>query len=268
MQFAYAPGFELPEQVRPARILSLCEGKVVVRSDAPDALWYAEPLGTPGAAFWAGTLPAGELVVHLLDDCPGGCELVSSRQVLMQAPDTVLPVLSAVLGLANWYQNEQYCSRCATPLVDAPGDRARLCSACGYRAYPRVSPCVITLVWRDDEILLARARRHNGPMHSLLAGFVESGETLEAAVAREVREEAGIEVEDIAYQGSQAWPFPHQLMVGYRARWAAGELVMDEDELVDLRWYRVNQLPVIPPPVSIAWRLIRDFCAERGQELG
>ncbi|RMF15522.1 MAG: NAD(+) diphosphatase [Gammaproteobacteria bacterium] len=267
MQFEYAPGFQLPVSRRAARFMSLCEGRVVLRKEAPEALWYPEPLGAPLACFWAGTLPVGELVVHQLAACPEGCELISPRQILMQAPESALPVLSAVLGLANWYQNERYCSRCGTPLEDAEGDRARLCPCCQYRAYPRVSPCVITLVWRDNEILLARAKRHTGPMHSLLAGFVESGETLEAAVVREVREEAGIEVTDITYQGSQAWPFPHQLMIGYRARWAGGDLVMDEHELVDLRWYAIDQLPVIPPPVSIAWRLIRDFCVEHGREL-
>jgi NAD+ diphosphatase len=123
-------------------------------------------------------------------------------------------------------------------------------------SYPRISPAVIVLVRKDDEALLARNARFPLPFYSTLAGFVEIGESLEQTVAREIREEAGIEVKDVRYFGSQPWPFPHSLMVGFTARWAGGELRADEREILDARWWRADALPQVPPPLSIARRLI------------
>jgi NAD+ diphosphatase len=120
---------------------------------------------------------------------------------------------------------------------------------------------VIVRVTRDDEILLARGRRFVRPVYSVLAGFVEPGESLERAVVREVREEVGIDVADVRYAGSQPWPFPHSLMVAFEASYAGGELRLDERELVDARWFRRAQLPALPPPFSIARRLIDDWVA-------
>jgi NAD+ diphosphatase len=115
---------------------------------------------------------------------------------------------------------------------------------------------MITLVTRGDEVLLARGVQFQGPMYSCLAGFVEPGESLEGAVVREVREEVGVEVGNVRYWGSQPWPFPHSLMVGFTAEWLSGEIDIDPTEIVDARWFRREELPTIPPSISIARKLI------------
>src|SRR5262249_6174054 len=124
-----------------------------------------------------------------------------------------------------WDQTHRFCGRCGEPTVHAPTERAKLCPSCGLLSFPRLSPAVIMLVRRGaDEFLLARNRAFADGFFSVLAGFVEPGESLEEAVAREVEEEVGLEVDSIRYFGSQPWPFPHQLMIGFVARYASGEI--------------------------------------------
>jgi NAD+ diphosphatase len=142
------------------------------------------------------------------------------------------------------------------------GERARTCPACGLAAYPRLSPAVITVVERGPEILLAQGINFPEPFYSTLAGFVEPGESLEEAVEREIREEVGIEVRDVTYFGSQPWPFPNSLMIGFTATYGRGEIEIDPTELVDAAWFRKDALPHIPPPLSISRRLI-DWAAAR-----
>jgi NAD+ diphosphatase len=140
------------------------------------------------------------------------------------------------------------------------GERARRCPACGLLAFPRLAPAIITLIERDDgRALLARGRTFPIPMYSCLAGFVEPGETLEEAVHREVREEVGVEIDDVRYWASQPWPFPHSLMLGFNAAWAGGDIVIDPTEIVDANWFAADDLPAIPPGISIARRLIDDW---------
>jgi NAD+ diphosphatase len=138
------------------------------------------------------------------------------------------------------------------------------CPSCGLLAYPRISPAVIVLVRRGEEALLARGTRFPLPFYSTLAGFVEVGESLEDTVAREVREEVGIEVDRVRYFGSQPWPFPHSLMVAYTAHWASGEITPNAREIVDAGWFRADALPTIPPRLSIARRLIDAWLEEVG----
>ena len=141
----------------------------------------------------------------------------------------------------------------------APSERAQVCPQCGLTAFPRLSPAIIVCIRRGEQILLARNHRFPPGRFSVLAGFVEPGETLEEAVAREVREEVGIRVRDIRYFGSQPWPFPNSLMLGFTAEYAEGELVVDESELAEAHWFTRDNLPDLPPPISIARRLIEDF---------
>jgi NAD+ diphosphatase len=122
------------------------------------------------------------------------------------------------------------------------------------------------LVERDDTVLLAQSHRHPSGLYSVLAGFVEPGETLEAAVVREIKEEVGIEVEDIRYFGSQPWPFPNSLMIAFTCIYVGGEIVLEEEEMADAGWYSANNLPAIPPEISIARRLIDWFVAKQGGE--
>jgi NAD+ diphosphatase len=146
---------------------------------------------------------------------------------------------------------------------EVPGERAMRCPDCGLLAFPRLAPAVITLITRDDgRALLARNANFPVPMFSCLAGFVEPGETLEQAVAREVREEVGIEIGNVSYRSSQPWPFPHSLMVGFRAEWTAGEIDVDGVEIAEAAWFEVDDLPPIPPRLSIARVLIDEWIAQ------
>ena len=171
--------------------------------------------------------------------------------------ETEWAMAGRAVQLVEWGRTHRYCGRCGESTAPMEEERAMRCPGCGLLAFPRLAPAVIVLVERDGgEALLARGRQFPMPMYSCLAGFVEPGETLEQAVHREVREEVGIEISDLEYTASQPWPFPHSLMLGFRAQWAGGDLVLDEREIVDAGWYRADALPTIPPPMSIARRLI------------
>jgi NAD+ diphosphatase len=138
-------------------------------------------------------------------------------------------------------------------------ERAKICPKCGLVAYPRLSPAVIVAVLRDNCILLAHSHRFPAKFYSVLAGFVEPGETLEECVEREVYEEVGIRVRAIRYFGSQPWPFPDSLMIAFTANYAGGEIRIDHSEIADANWFSANDLPHIPPKISIARQLIDWF---------
>jgi NAD+ diphosphatase len=161
--------------------------------------------------------------------------------------------------LVHWNRNHHYCGRCAGLTETKPDERARVCPQCGLINYPRLSPAVIVAVLKDHQILLAHSQRFPTKFYSVLAGFVEPGETLEACVKREVLEEVGIIVKNIRYFGSQPWPFPDSLMVGFTAEYGGGDIRIDPSEITDARWYAASELPPIPPKISIARRLIDWF---------
>jgi NAD+ diphosphatase len=177
--------------------------------------------------------------------------------------------------VVHWDRTHRYCGRCGTPTVPATGERMRRCPRCGLHAYPRVSPAIIVLVTRgehDEQALLAWGTRRPQPFYSTLAGFVEIGETLEEALEREIAEEVGIAVRDVTYFGSQAWPFPHQLMVGYRARHAGGELVLQESEIREARWFTADEVArersAVRGSFSIAGQLIDGWLSEQASRNG
>ena len=158
--------------------------------------------------------------------------------------------------IVEWARTSRFCGRCGTATVAAAGERAMRCPACGLLAYPRLAPAVIVLIRKGDEVLLARNGRFGGRMFSTVAGFVEPGETLEETVHREVFEEVGVRLSEVRYIASQPWPFPHSLMLGFEAVWASGEIKVDGEEIVEAAWFGRDRLPTIPPPLSIARRLI------------
>ena len=168
--------------------------------------------------------------------------------------------------IVAWNRTHQFCSQCGTPTQAHPRDRARICPDCGLQFFPRLSPAIIVLVEKGGELLLARSPRFPPGRYSVLAGFVEPGETLEEAVAREVREEVNIQVDNIRYFGSQSWPFPNSLMLGFTASYAGGEIGIDEDEIVDANWYSPDNLPELPPTISIARQLIDAFLAKKAHD--
>jgi len=169
-------------------------------------------------------------------------------------------VAGRAIQIVEWDRDHRYCGACGTPTEIATTERSRTCPRCGLTHFPRIAPSMIVAVERKNAILLARSPHFPPGIYSVLAGFLEPGESAEDAVVREVYEETRIEVTDIEYFGSQPWPYPHSLMLGFRARYAAGEIQVDGAEVEDAGWYPADAMPMIfPGNVSIAQWLIRDF---------
>ena len=195
---------------------------------------------------------------------PEGVSAIALRQalVLLQEPDVSIALTAA--HLARWRRTSRFCGACGTATQPSPRHQAMVCPSCGHLAFPKVSPAVIVQVTRDDRILLGRSRRHPHGGFSVLAGFVDPGEKLEDTVRREVEEESGIRVRNVRYFGSQPWPFPDSLMVGFTAVYDGGSLVNRDDELEDIGWFSADALPPVPPAYSIARALIDDFVRRNG----
>jgi NAD+ diphosphatase len=159
--------------------------------------------------------------------------------------------------ILQWRKDSAFCGSCGSANGDAPGEPARLCPVCGRLEFPRIAPAIIVLVIRDDgRVLLAHNKKFNNNVYSLIAGFTEAGENLEAAVAREVEEEVGLRVRDTRYAGSQPWPFPNSLMIGFTARYAGGGIKPDGEEIADARWFSRDKLPELPGKGSVSRYII------------
>jgi NAD+ diphosphatase len=167
--------------------------------------------------------------------------------------------------IVEWDRTHRFCGRCGTETGSGPSELAKECPRCGMLFFPRLSPAAIVLVRRGDSVLLARSPGFPPGMYSVLAGFVEPGESIEETIEREIREEVGIEVGNVRYFGSQPWPFPHSLMIGFTADYAGGELSTDPTEIEDADWYPADDLPELPPKVSIARAMIDRFVAQHGR---
>jgi NAD+ diphosphatase len=176
--------------------------------------------------------------------------------------EVVFGVAGRAVQIVHFASVHRFCGRCGTATARDLGERCMRCPRCELTAYPRVSPAIIVLVRRGAEALLAHSGRFATGFYSTLAGFVEPGESLEETLRREVREEVGVEIRNIRYFGSQPWPFPHSLMVGFVADHASGDIVVDGEEIKDARWFRADALPPIPPRLSIARKLIDAWVGE------
>ncbi len=194
---------------------------------------------------------------------PDGMALRPLRPLLGALPDSLFALAGRAFQVMDWDRSHRYCGKCGGPTEPAPGERAKVCPRCGIHFFPRVAPAVIVAVVRDRKLLLARARRFSTAMVSVLAGFVEPGETFEECVHREVREETGIEVANLRYFGSQPWPFPHSLMVAFTAEYAGGDLVLEDREIAEANWFGPGEIPGLRIPVrgTIARELIDWFLA-------
>jgi NAD+ diphosphatase len=159
-------------------------------------------------------------------------------------------------SLLNWRRSTRFCGSCGGALHDSAEETARKCILCGRVIFPAIEPAIIVLISKNDSVLLARHAYRNTNVYTCIAGFVEQGESIEEAVHREVLEETGVLVQNVRYVASQSWPFPNQLMLAFRADWKSGEIRADKKEISDLKWFPRDKLPDIPPPGSVAWRLI------------
>jgi NAD+ diphosphatase len=159
--------------------------------------------------------------------------------------------------IIQWRKDSAFCGSCGGANGDAPGELARICPVCGRLEFPRISPAIIVLVIRDDGmVLLAHNKKFNRNVYSLIAGFTEAGENLEAAVAREVEEEVSLKIRDTRYVSSQPWPFPNSLMIGFTTRYAGGRIKPDGKEIIDARWFSRNSLPELPGRGSVSRYII------------
>ena len=226
--------------------------------ELPHATFPAE-LGDPQQGVYIGRWrgePCRLLGISLKIELPSQ---VRSVNILDKEPGLPLSLLS-LGGLGNavlhWEKTSHYCDNCGGRMKRISGEWGKRCSVCEALHYPRIHPCIIVLVRRDNQLLLVRQPSWPAGRYGLVAGFVEFGENLEQTVARELYEETGIRVTNIRYQGSQSWPFPSQLMTGFTADYRSGDLNIQEEELEEGGWFAIDNLPQLPPKRSIARWLI------------
>lgn len=247
------------------------EGKIDLPSTIDPGAMGLQPLRTQYMGYLNGAaLPShcfsGELAAGTA--LPAGYAARPVRSLFGRVDDLSLALAGRAFQFMNWDRNHQFCGRCGAPTQVVAGEWARRCPACQLSSYPRLSPAIIIAVTRmtagGQRLLLVRNQRFPAGRYSVVAGFVEPGESLEECCAREVREEVGIAIKDIRYFGSQPWPFPDSLMLGFTAEYAGGELELEEAEIADARWFAADALPQVPPIISIARRLINWFVAANG----
>ncbi|MGI5310139.1 NAD(+) diphosphatase [Rheinheimera sp. WS51] len=184
--------------------------------------------------------------------------LVTPRELLVQGEE-IFALAARATQVALFIQTHRFCGQCGSAMHLVNWELAALCHKCGHRCYPRIAPCVLVAIQREGQILLARSSRHKPGFFSILAGFVESAETLENAAKREVKEEVGIEITNLRYVGSQPWPFPHSLMAGFIADYVSGEIVCQPEEIEEAHWYDIDKLPQVPPIETLSGLIIRQI---------
>ncbi|MBE2896249.1 NAD(+) diphosphatase [Pasteurellaceae bacterium HPA106] len=195
----------------------------------------------------------------LVLDCADRTFEFTSLRACLGWDEALFNVLNRGVSLHHFYQTHRFCAKCGAPTrIMQPQESAVECTKCGHHTYPILCPSIIVAVRRGKQILLANHLRHkNEKMYTVLAGFVEPGESLEQTVAREVLEETAIRVKNIHYVGSQPWAFPNSLMIGFLADYESGEIGIQENELADAQWFDLDRtLPQLPPAGTIARKLI------------
>ena len=213
---------------------------------------------------YRGAVPCYAGILDPESPAPEDRQFARVRDLFVMIPHEELAIAAFAVRMIDYDQKTRFCGRCASRTRPLRTERAKQCDSCGFVTYPRLSPAIIVLVQRDDRVLLARSPRFPPGMFGLIAGFVEPGENLEHALMREVQEETGIFVKNIRYFGSEPWPFPDSLMVGFTADFAGGELVIDKNEIESAFWFDREHLPRIPEKLSISRTLI-DWWVEKGR---
>lgn len=196
---------------------------------------------------------------------PTSMQFKGLRALFGTMDDDLFILAGRAMQILHWHKEHRFCGKCGTAMRNRDTELAKICPACRFVSFPRLSPAVIMSVTRGDHILLGRAPRFPPGMYSTLAGFVEPGETLEEAVKREVREEVNVRISNIKYVASQPWPFPHSIMIGFSASYVDGALEIDDHELEDARWFSVRDLPSLPSKITIARLLIDNFINSHSQ---
>ena len=247
-----------------------CGDRLWVRRAGAQATCRLDVHAPPADAPWVERLemPDG-LVVETTETSvatlPDGVEAIPLRTFFDLAAPADYALASRAFEFLHWRRSHRFCGHCGRPLERHATERAMACAPCHDLVFPRTNPVVITRVTRGREILLARRAHGVTAFYSVIAGFVEAAETLEHAAVREIAEEVGIHVRNLRYFGSQPWPYPNNLMCAFTAEYENGEIRVDGKEIGTADWFTPENLPPIPPPVSISRRLIDTWLAEQGR---
>ncbi len=276
MASAFIPGsdFIVNPGTRPQRLLFLRRDRLLVKTVNGQPVPVGAADLAPAACAAGNVLALGRLNGGLCAACrlpedfipPTGWHWEGLRRLFGRIADADMAAAGYGMQLFRWMDDHRFCGRCGAATTLRAGERALACPACGRGLFPQVAPAVIVAVISGTRLLLARAGRYPGRMFSVIAGYVEPGETLEECVQREVREEVGIEVGDIRYFGSQPWPFSGSLMVAFTAAHTGGTITVDNKEILEADWFTAADLPPIPGKISIARRLIDWYVARYGPE--
>ncbi|MDN7125027.1 NAD(+) diphosphatase [Pseudidiomarina sp. 1APP75-32.1] len=266
--------YQRPSADEPAWWFICAGGEIVLDDDHQPPHGRAEELPLPTLdeyqIIWLGEVRERSCYLVLADygdDAFAALgEFQSLRPLIEKHDEEMFSMASRAKQITEFVSTHRFCGRCGARMQAVDWELAMQCHTCKHRCYPRISPCIIVAIRNGKKILLARGERHRPGLYSVLAGFVESGETLEQTLAREVMEEAGIKVKNVQYVCSQPWPFPNSLMMGFTAEWESGDLHFDPFELEDGAWYGFDELPDIPLPGTIANRLIETVKAQIEQE--
>lgn len=261
----FQPGYDPPARSRDAALLFAARGMDLLVSEQDGRLALPTCALLPEAAASAHFLGALDDTDCYAAPLPGdfappeGLQFVPARSLYKQVDEATFAVAGRALSITDWDLSHRFCGKCGTATQLVAGERARRCPVDHTPFYPRISPAVIVLITRGDQMLLARNASFPEPFFSTVAGFVDPGESLEETVLREVKEEVGVDLKDVVYFGSQPWPFGRSLMVGFMAEYAGGDITVDGKEIAEARWFGVDDLPRIPPRLSIARHLIDTF---------
>ena len=259
--------FFLPKSEQESTILGFCGSDILLLEDGslpPQSLLLS--LESPKHAYEFGIYHQECYSLHVWEktlELPKPLIKANLRHFLGMHPPYLFAIMNRAKQLAHWLEDHQFCGRCATPTrYDAIMSTLK-CPTCGHMVFPRLSPACIVLISKGDEILLARSYHFLKGMYSLVAGFIEAGETAEAAVHREVYEEVGIRIKNLRYFGSQPWPFPHSLMLGFFAEYESGEIRLQEAEIEDAKWFTKETLPQLPKLATISGMMINEWLTNR-----
>lgn len=268
MEFTFSPGVTPPGSHQgPAIWFAFQQGQLLMFSDAQGPMVPQlddfDETGVPyRSRHFLGEINGQPCFAVEIDDEHSPAEpffLQDMRRLAMELGEELFMLAGRALQVIQWHRDHQFCGRCGEATEDHPADRAKVCPSCGHSCYPRISPCMIVLVTRGEEVLLGRSPNWPMNMFSTLAGFIEPGETIEQAVHREIYEEVGITVKNLEYRSSQPWPFPHSLMIGFYAEYDGGQIQVDGEEISEANWFHISQLPKIPPVGSISRYLIDTY---------
>jgi len=257
------PVYPEPEDPSPARKRwILVQGSSVLFRPVSGTVLLPDPLPAGlacGAAVYLGT--RDDLYYYAAGISagatpPGGWQPTPVRELSGKVPDSDMAIASYAVRILDFDRSNTFCGRCGAKTHPLTNERARICTACSRISYPRISPAIIVLVKRGEEVLLARSPRSPPGVFSVIAGFNEPGENLEQTLHREVGEEVGIAVRNLRYFGSEPWPFPDSLMIGFVAEYAGGDIRIDNQEIEAAGWFTRDTLPPFPSKTSISRSLI------------